>query len=143
MSELTRDESGQWRNAWGLPTFEKQPPEAGLQRDGTWVLHLERPIQLGQSGKEHVDILFRRPTGKAMRSKPLQPNTSGDLMVWAGTQLCGLTSAEIDLLDGDDVVRFEEVAAGFFTHMIEHVGSPPLVKLARRIQGGGPPISSS
>lgn len=133
--------TGQWLNAWGKPTFQGQPIDAGLQPDGRFVLKLETPVQLGERGEERTEIVFRRPNGKTMRTKPLQPQTSGEIMLWALKLVSAdgqpLTQAEFDILEGDDVFRFEEVAVGFFSGTTADIGCAPLEQLQRRFLPGG------
>lgn len=75
------------------------------------VIQLSRPFT---HGGRHIDrITLRRPIVRDIRGMDRVAGSQMEKVVWLLTQLAELSFDEVDLIDGQDLVRIGEVVEGF------------------------------
>jgi hypothetical protein len=123
VSEATSEERRLGRKGWVL----EQPEDCGQQEDGSFVLQLEEPIQLGK-GEPTTRLRFRRPKGRDFREFPTEPKKLGEFLTMAA-RLCGRPSAELDDLCAGDVQKVIEIVGFSMASSPAEIGSSPKVSL--------------
>ena len=111
------------------------PEGAGLQADGSFVLPLQKPVELGQ--RTITELRLRAPKGKDYRSAPMNlEGASFNVMMEFGARLAGEIPRVIDELGPIDVVRFVEIANHFFAGAPEGIGTSSSVSSPVTSAGG-------
>ncbi len=113
-----------WLNEHGLPSFEGQPADYGLQPDGRFKLKLEHPIKIGKGDPSPTtELTFRTVKGRDVRAFPFEPKQMS-VMLDLAARLTRTTAAHMDALDGRDTMRVFQVASLFFVGEPGEIGKP-------------------
>jgi hypothetical protein len=84
-----------------------------MQTKGKRMTDLKLKFPIAVDGAEKTSLTFRRPKAGDFRRMDKQSGSDLDKTYWLIGALTGLTPAEVDDLDAEDLQAASEVVAGF------------------------------